>query len=62
MSSVQRALSVRGLYRGPITGQMDSPTRAAIRKFQKPQGLDSGILSTAAARKLGLIAMERPKD
>ena len=62
VSSVQRALSVRGLYRGPITGQMDSPTRAAIRKFQKPQGLDSGILSTAAARKLGLIAMERPKD
>ncbi|MGH1354382.1 MAG: peptidoglycan-binding domain-containing protein [Thalassovita sp.] len=60
IASVQRALSARGLYKGPVTGQMDGPTRAAIRKYQKPQGLDSGILSTAAARKLGLIAIERP--
>jgi hypothetical protein len=62
VSSVQRALAARGLYRGAITGEMDSPTRAAIRKYQKAQGLDSGILSTAAARKLGLIAIERPTE
>lgn len=61
-ASVQRALAARGLYHGRITGEMDSHTRAAIRKYQKPQGLDSGILSTAAARKLGLIAVEREKD
>jgi hypothetical protein len=61
IASVQRALAARSLYRGAITGQMDSPTRAAIRKYQRPQGLDSGILSTAAARKLGLVAVERPE-
>lgn len=60
IASVQRALEARGLYRGRITGQMDSRTRSAIRAYQKPQGLDSGILSLAAARKLGLVAVERP--
>jgi len=62
IASVQRALRVRGHYRGPITGEMDPRTRAAVRKYQKPQGLDSGILSTAAARKLGLIAIDRPRS
>lgn len=60
IASVQRALAARGVYHGQITAQMDSHTRAAIRKYQKPQGLDSGILSTAAARKLGLIAVVLP--
>ncbi|MBA83942.1 peptidoglycan-binding domain-containing protein [Thalassobius sp. S69A] len=62
IASVQRALAARGLYRGSISAQMDAPTRAAIRRYQQPQGLDSGILSTAAARKLGLIAIQRPAD
>jgi peptidoglycan hydrolase-like protein with peptidoglycan-binding domain len=61
VASVQRALKVRALYRGPISGQMDSRTRAAIRAFQAPDGLDSGILSLDAARKLGLVAVERPE-
>ncbi|THD75663.1 peptidoglycan-binding protein [Thalassobius vesicularis] len=62
VASVQRALAARGHYHGRITGEMDSATRAAVRRYQKPQGLDSGILSTAAARKLGLIAVILPKD
>lgn len=60
IASLQRALKVRSLYRGPISGDMDARTRAAIRAYQKSQGLDSGILSLAAARKLGLVAIERP--
>lgn len=56
VSSLQRALKVRDLYRGPVTGYIDARTRAAVRKYQAPQGLDSGILSLAAARKLGLVA------
>ncbi len=56
VASLQRALSVRGHYRGPINGEMTGRTRAAIRAFQKPQGLDSAILSKAAARQLGLVA------
>ena len=57
--SVQRALQARGLYTGPISGEMDARTRAAVRRFQKPSGLDSGILSLASARSLGLAAVER---
>jgi hypothetical protein len=57
-ASVQRALKARGHYRGPITGRMDGRTRAAIRAYQKPQGLDSGMLSLAAARQMGLMQVD----
>ncbi len=60
VSSLQRALQVRGHYRGTITGDMDARTRAAIRRFQKPQGLDSSILSLEAGRILGLVAVAKP--
>jgi len=62
VASVQRALKVRGLYRGHVTGTMDARTRAAVRAYQKPEGLDSGILSLAAARRLGLVAVEHPAE
>lgn len=61
-ATLQRALKVRGMYNGAITGALDKRTRAAIRRYQAPQGLDSSILSLAAARKLGLIAVERTPD
>ncbi len=61
ISSLQRALRARKLYSGPIDGVLDEETDAAIRKFQTPRGLDSKVLSLAAARQLGLIAIERPK-
>ncbi len=54
IASVQRALAVRNLYAGPVTGRMDSRTRAAVRQYQSAQGLDSGILSLTSARALGL--------
>ncbi|MBV0911733.1 peptidoglycan-binding domain-containing protein [Anianabacter salinae] len=57
VASLQRALDARGYYRGPFSGEMDARTRAAVRAYQKPQGLDSGIVSSAAARKLGLVAV-----
>jgi len=53
-ASLQRALAVRGHYRGEITGQVDSATRAAVRAFQRPEGLASSTLSVAAAKRLGL--------
>lgn len=58
-ATLQRALKARGHYSGSITGTLDKRTRAAIRRFQAPQGLDSSILSLEAARQLGLIAVER---
>lgn len=54
IASLQRALAARGLYQGPVTGEMNRRTERAIRDFQAPQGLDSAILSLAAARQLGL--------
>ena len=54
IASVQRALAVRGLYLGPATGVMNRRTLRAVHDFQAPQGLDSEILSLAAARQLGL--------
>lgn len=62
VATVQRALKARGLYRGAVSGQMDGRTRAAIRRYQKPEGLDSGILSLAAARRLGLVAVKRSDE
>lgn len=61
-ASLQRALQARGLYAGPITGQMDAGTEAAIRAFQAPLGLDSPILSLAAAERLGLVAVKAARD
>jgi len=54
IASMQRALATRGLYSGPVTGVMNRRTMRAVRDFQAPQGLDSEILSLAAARQLGL--------
>lgn len=54
-ASLQRALSVRGLYTGPVTGQPDGATGEAVRRYQAPLGLDSPVLSLDAARQLGLI-------
>lgn len=61
VKSVQRALKARGLYRGRISGALDTRTRKAIRAYQEPQGLNSGLLSLAAARQLGLVAYQRPE-
>ncbi|WP_375690424.1 peptidoglycan-binding domain-containing protein [Pseudooceanicola sp. LIPI14-2-Ac024] len=60
IASLQRALAARGLHSGAITGQMDEATRRAVRAYQQPEGLDSGTLSLAAARKLGLSVVEIP--
>ena len=62
IASLQRALTVRGDYGGPISGRMDRITRRAVHRYQAPLGLDSGILSLAAARKLGLSVVEEPVD
>ncbi len=59
IASLQRALKVRGLYRGVATGEMDAATANAVRRYQAPQGLDSPKLSLTAARQLGLVAYAR---
>ncbi len=61
ITTLQRALAVRGLYSTSPTGQLDRETRAAIRAFQLPRGLNSDQLSLAAARELGIIAVDTGK-
>lgn len=61
-ASLQRALQARGFYAGAVNGEMDSATRAAVRAFQRVEGLDSSVLSLEAARRLGLIAVPRQPD
>lgn len=59
IATLQRALAARALYSGPVNGLYDARTRAAVRRYQRAQGLDSGILSLAAARQLGLTIIPR---
>ena len=54
ITNLQRALIARGHYTGTADGVMNRATVRAVRAYQQPQGLDSGVLSLAAARQLGL--------
>ncbi|MEM9853553.1 MAG: peptidoglycan-binding domain-containing protein [Pseudomonadota bacterium] len=62
IASLQRALAARNLYRGAVNGVLDARTRRAVRAYQAPQGLNSAILSLAAARQMGLVAIARDPD
>lgn len=53
--TLQRALTVRQAYNGPITGTLDEGTRAAIRAFQAAQGIDSPQLKRSVAETLGIV-------
>ncbi|MEM6407047.1 MAG: peptidoglycan-binding domain-containing protein [Pseudomonadota bacterium] len=57
IAAVQRALIARRLLDGPPTEQLDAPTKAAIKTYQKARGLPSDILSLAMARQLGLVTI-----
>ena len=59
VSTLQRALTVRGFYAGAITGTLDAQTNAAVRKFQRRDGPDTGLLTLQTARKLGIVAQDR---
>jgi hypothetical protein len=59
IASVQRALAVRGEFGGAVTGRLDAPTRAAIRRHQAARGIDSDRLALSTARALGLVAVPR---
>ena len=62
LTTLQRALAVRGFYTVPQTGVLDQTTRSAIRAFQLPRGLNSDRLSLAAARDLGVVPADFGQD
>jgi hypothetical protein len=60
VSTLQRALQVRDLYNGKITGDINRRTRNAVLSFQQTLGGPaSEVLSLKAARALGLVSVER---
>lgn len=58
VTTLQRALKARGYFSTPLTGVMDDATTEAVRRFQAAHGLDSPVLSLAAAQELGLISVD----
>ena len=55
IASVQRGLTARGFYNGPINGNLDARTSKSIRLMQVPLGIDSQVLSILGAQSLGLL-------
>jgi len=58
IATLQRALKARLAYNGPITGELDDPTRDAIRAYQAPQGYDSPLIQRGIAETLGLVSLD----
>ncbi len=56
---LQRALKARGLWQGPPTGIADAATATAVRAWQRPRGLDSGVPARAMAEALGVVPARR---
>jgi len=57
VATLQRALAVRGFYAGVTSGVLDADTGRAVQAFQRNDGPDSPLLSIAAARRLGIVAL-----
>ena len=55
VSSAQRRLRDKGLYKGDVTGNMTAETRSAIREYQKNSNLNvTGRLDQATLSSLGV--------
>lgn len=61
IATLQRALTARGYYVAPLTGDLDPATLLAIRHYQADHGLDTPVLSLKAAETLGLVAVDLTK-
>jgi len=59
ISNLQRALKVRGYYRGPISGEMSKRTRRAIRAFQSRRALIPRSSANPPPSSLGLSPLGR---
>jgi hypothetical protein len=55
ISSLQRALKIRGYFSSAVTGHGDVATRMAVRAFQRDRGFDSPILTLDTVESLGLL-------
>ena len=62
VSAIQQELKDRGLYSGNVDGIYGSQTEAAVKRFQKQQGLSvDGIAGPQALKKLGITVGSIPQ-
>ena len=62
VKAVQQALKDRGLYTGSVDGIFGSATEAAVKKFQKQQGLTAdGIAGPQTLKRLGITIGAAPQ-
>lgn len=62
IKEVQTMLKAKGLYEGEPIGKLDNPTRAAIKSWQKDNGLKTtGTLNRATLEKMGIELTDRQK-
>ena len=58
----QTILKERGLYSGEITGKLDDSTRAALKEYQKAEGLKAtGTLNRVTLEKMNITLTEKQK-
>ena len=62
VKAIQQTLKERGLYNGSIDGIYGSQTQAAVKKFQKQQGLAvDGIAGPQTLKRLGISIGSKPQ-
>lgn len=62
ISEVQRMLKSKGLYKGEETGQLNDETRAAIKEWQKANGVkETGTLNKETLEKMGIQLTDKQK-
>ena len=63
IATVQTKLKSKGLYSGEASGKLDPDTRAAIKSFQKDNGLaTTGTLNRATLEKMGIELTDQQKS
>lgn len=62
INEVQRMLKSKGLYKGEETGQLNDDTRAAIKEWQKANGVkETGTLNKETLEKMGVELTDKQK-
>ena len=61
--AAQTMLKTKGMYTGGATGKLDPDTRAAIKSYQKENGLSAtGALNRATLEKMGIELTDKQKQ
>lgn len=63
IKQAQGILKQRAFYSGELTGKLDTPTRAGLKKFQEAEGLKvTGTLNAATLQKMNVTLTDKQKE